>query len=76
MTKSKILKTDSEDDTDTPNWEYEVFISATDRETKVQPEHLNIQRKQQIMVQFLYKKKQINPDKFLLFIHQECKYVC
>lgn len=55
--------------------EYKVFI--LDVRLPVQqkePMDFGLQRSRQIMIQFLYRKKEhIATEKFLLFIHQECK---
>jgi len=57
--------------------EYKVFI--LDVRLSVQqkePMDFGLQRSRQVMFQFLYRKKErIATEKFLLFIHQECKCV-
>jgi len=45
-------------------------------EEQRQPKNFGLERSRQIMIQFLYRKKEhIATEKFLLFIHQECKCI-
>lgn len=66
-------KTDSEQD----QFVYKPFLLKFSVENPVICD-LNLSRSKQIMVQFLYNKQSVlsdkQPDKFLIFIHQECKY--
>jgi hypothetical protein len=69
-------KETSKDTSDMSSLEvYKVFI--LDVRLPVQqrePVDFGLERSRQIMIQFLYRKKEhIATDKFLLFIHQECK---
>lgn len=86
ITKVKVCPppyetTDKETSRDTSDMSslevYKVFI--LDVRLPVQqrePVDFGLERSQQIMIQFLYRKKEhIATEKFLLFIHQECKCV-
>ncbi|XP_054277768.1 protein pigeon [Macrosteles quadrilineatus] len=59
----------NKDDPDTPTFEYEAFLHSIE-EARVSTKSLGIKKPQQIMTQFLNKKKQSKQEKLLVFIHQ------
>jgi hypothetical protein len=86
ITKEKIYPssyetTDKETLKDTPAVVsldvYKVFIlDVRSLEEQREPKDLGLQRSRQIMIQFLYRKKDcVSSEKFLLFVHQECKCI-
>lgn len=68
----ECVKTDSEQD----QFVYKPFLIKLDPENPTICD-LNLPRSKQIMLQFLYNKQSVlsekQPDRFLVFIHQECK---
>jgi hypothetical protein len=56
---------------------YKVFtLDVRLPEEQREPKDFGLERSRQIMIQFLYRKKDcISNEKFLLFIHQECKCI-
>jgi hypothetical protein len=56
---------------------YKVFtLDVRLPEEQREPKDFGLERSRQIMIQFLYRKKEhIATEKFLLFIHQECKCI-
>lgn len=81
--KSSIVSdTDVTNKADEHKWVYETFITVTidgssgggdseDRRGETHHTQVLPKKCQQVMAQFLYKKKQTGCDKFLLFVHQE-----
>ncbi|KAG8288719.1 hypothetical protein J6590_014008 [Homalodisca vitripennis] len=70
-----VTKTSMEDDenkTDTPTFEYQAFIHTL-ADGVTHTKSLEIQKPQQIMAQFLFKKKPNRQEKLLVFIHQDLK---
>jgi hypothetical protein len=56
---------------------YKVFtLDIRLPEEQTEPKNFGHERSRQIMIQFLYRKKEhIATEKFLLFMHQECKCI-
>jgi hypothetical protein len=56
---------------------YKVFtLDVRSPEEQREPKDFGLERSRQIMIQFLYRKKDcVSSEKFLLFIHQECKCI-
>lgn len=54
---------------------YRVFIIHLDY-PNFEPVDLNVNNRRQTMIQFLYRKrKQPDNDRFLVFIHETCKFL-
>jgi hypothetical protein len=71
-------KETSKDTSDISSLEvYRVFIlDVRFPEEQKEPVDLGLERSRQLMIQFLYRKKEhVATEKFLLFIHQECKCI-
>lgn len=55
---------------------YRIFVIHLD-EPDCDPVDLNVNNQRQTMIQFLYRKrKQPDNDRFLVFIHENCKLFC
>ena len=83
MTKEKIYTLPKDESETEDSKEHEVSIDVYKAftsdirlpEEQEEPKSLGFERSRQIMIQFLYRKKDHpSSEKFLLFIHQECKF--